>query len=164
MANISTVRGTFVFDFSNVTQGELEYNSWLKKVKEALGDRPYPTNLDLYRDLYNQDKKNAKVPFTADGAWTYQSNINEMLSKQDSFYELLKDMVGLSITINYLDYEQSDGFISNGDAVISNNNGEITFTIETETDEFNKENFLNYGCGDIYTWCELTGEAPDDFE
>lgn len=125
---------------------------------------PYPTNLDLYRDLYNQDKKNAKVPFIADGAWTYQSNINEMLSKQDSFYELIKDVTGLSITINYLDYEQSDGFISNGNAVISNNNGEITFTIETETDEFNKENFLNYGCGDIYTWCELTGEAPDDFE
>ena len=87
-----------------------------------------------------------------------------MLSKQDSFYELLKDMTGLVVTINYLDYEQSDGFISNGNVIISNNNGEITFTIETETDDFNRENFLNYGCGDIYSWCELTGETPDDFE
>lgn len=41
MANISIVRGTFVFDFNNCPQHEpSQYNDWLKKVSEVLSDPP----------------------------------------------------------------------------------------------------------------------------
>lgn len=165
MANISIVRGTFVFDFNNCPQQEpSQYNDWLKKVSEVLSDRPYPTNLDLYRDLYNTDKRNAKVPFTAEGAWVYEHNINEMIAEQDAFRALLMEISGIVVTINYIEYEQSDGFVLNGNAIINTDNGAVSVKIDTESDDFNRENFLNYGCGDIYGWCELTGESPDDFE
>ena len=165
MANISIVRGTFVFDFNNCPQQEpSQYNDWLKKVSEVLSDRPYPTNLDLYRDLYNPDKRNAKVPFTAEGAWKYENNINEIIAEQDAFRDLLMEMSGIVVTINYIEYEQSDGFVLNGNAIINTDNGTVSVKIDTESDDFNRENFLNYGCGDIYSWCELTGETPDDFE
>lgn len=165
MANISIVCGTFVFDFNNCPQQEpSQYNDWLKKVSEVLSDRPYPTNLDLYRDLYNPDKRNAKVPFTAEGAWKYENNINEIIAEQDAFRDLLMEMSGIVVTINYIEYEKSDGFVLNGNAIINTDNGTVSVKIDTESDDFNRENFLNYGCGDIYSWCELTGETPDDFE
>lgn len=87
-----------------------------------------------------------------------------MIAEQDTFRDLLMRMDGFIVTINYIEYEQSDSFILNGNAIINTDNGDVSVKIDTESDDFNRENFLNYGCGDIYSWCELTGESPDDFE
>ena len=68
---------------------------------------------------------------------------------------LLKEMDGLTISINYGDMEFAHNFIGKGCATIKVNDGDISLESEFESEEITQERFVKYGFGDEKDYQEL---------
>lgn len=162
MANVSTAKGSYTFNFSNVENvTPREVTTWIRKFMLALELQEYATICE--NSLPNRAFTNAEIKapislnFTADGHYAYKNNINWLSDIDTPAGRLLKEMKGLVITIDYLDYEIGYGFIDAGKAFINVENT-TTIVFNVVRYDLTKENFIDLAVGDEDDWKELSFE------
>ena len=150
MANVSTAKGSYTFNFSNVENvTPRKVTTWIRKFMLALELQEYATICEI--------KAPISLNFTADGHYAYKNNINSLSDIDTPAGRLLKEMKGLVITIDYLDYEIGYGFIDAGKAFINVENT-TTIVFNVVRYDLTKENFIDLAVGDEDDWKELSFE------
>lgn len=159
MANVSTAKGSYTFNFSNVEDvTPAQVKAWIRKFMLALELQEYATICE--NSLPNRAFSSAEIKapislnFTADGHYAYKNNINWLSDDGTPVGRLLKEMKGLVITIGYLDYEIGYGFIDAGKAFINVENT-TTIVFNVVRYDLTKENFIELAVGDEDDWQEF---------
>lgn len=120
MANVTDVNGSFSFDFSKTGKTEQEAIEWLARFEDVLSSLGYPTFLCFNKEENPlEEDMSVSVNFYGDGCWSYEENIKGFanLNGDEDYQNLLKEMNGLVITIEY--DETSDHFEGNGRATLT---------------------------------------------
>lgn len=159
MSNVSTAKGTYTFNFSNVENIKpAQVTTWIREFMIALEFQTYSTVFE--NSLPNRAFTGAEIKepislsFTADGCYAYKNNINELYYNDTRISCLLQKMKGLVITVDYLDYEIGYGFIDAGKIFINvYNTIDIVFNVVHY--DLTKENFISLALGDENDWREL---------
>lgn len=137
MANITDATGVFIFDFSNTGKTAQEAIDWLTRFDDALSSLGYPTYLGFNESDHEAVEKDmgASLQFSGAGRWTYEENIKVFanLDGDDDYQNLLKEMNGLTIKIEYEEY--GNDFEGNGYATITIQDGKATLDDEYFGDE-----------------------------
>lgn len=137
MANLTDVNGFFAFDFNNTGKTAQEAINWLTRFDDALSSLGYPTYLGFNESDHEAVEKDmgASLQFSGAGRWTYEENIKVFanLDGDDDYQNLLKEMNGLTIKIEYEEY--GNDFEGNGYATITIQDGKATLDGEYFGDE-----------------------------
>lgn len=159
MANVSTAKGSYTFNFSNVENATpRKVTTWIRKFMLALELQEYATICE--NSLPNRAFTGAEIKspislnFTADGHYAYKNNINWLSDSDTPVGRLLKEMKGIVITIDYLDYEMGYGFIDAGKVFINVENT-TTIVFNVVRYDLTKENFIELAVGDEDDWQEF---------
>lgn len=140
MANVTDATGVF-FDFANTGKTAQEAIDWLTRFDDALSSLGYPTYLGFNESNHEEVEKDmgASLQFSGAGRWTYETNIKVFadLDGDDDYQNLLKEMNGLTIKIEY--EEIGNDFEGNGYATITIQDGKATLDGEYFGDEFETE-------------------------
>lgn len=141
MANITDVNGTFHFNFTKTGKTAQDAIEWLTRFDDSLSNLGYPTNLGFVKDNYTEIEKDMEISlnFYGDGRWSYEENVKGFadLDGDEDYQNLLKEMNGLIITIEY--DETGDHFEGNGRATITIQDEKATLDGEFFGDEFETE-------------------------
>lgn len=173
MANTSSAFGRYHFDFSNTklkgdtpAQKELllrladalEYNEISSGEKFPL---TYATRLDLQSEQISGDEH--YISFTADGRYSYQNNL-EWFSSDDSIAETISDIDGLTISIDYTDYEFGMmQILIDGGCLIKVENGEVIIVHdEHDWEDLTPKTYFEAKCGDF--WDMVHEFSLDEFD
>ena len=146
----------FFSNVENITPAQVK--TWIHKFMLALELQEYATVCE--NSLPNRAFTSAEIKapitlnFTADGHYAYKNNINDLADSDMPIGRLLKEMKGLVITIDYLDYEIGYGFIDVGKAFINVENT-TTIVFDVVNYDLTKENFIDLAVGDEDDWQEL---------
>lgn len=128
MANVTDATGVFIFDFTNTGKTAQEVIDWLTRFDDALSSLGYPTYLGFNESDHEAVKKDmgASLQFSGAGRWTYEENIKVFanLDGDEDYQNLLKEMNGLTIKIEYEEYDND--FEGNGYATITIQDGKAT--------------------------------------
>lgn len=136
MANVSTAKGAYIFNFSNVENvSPRKVTTWIRKFMLALELQEYATICE--NSLPNRAFTSAEIKAPVG--------------------RLLQEMKGLVITIDYIDYEIGYGFIDAGKAFINVENT-TTIVFNVVNYDLTKENFIDLAVGDEDDWQELCFE------
>ena len=137
MANVTDATGVFIFDFANTGKTAQEAIDWLTRFDDALSSLGYPTYLGFNESDHEAVKKDmgASLQFSGAGRWTYEENIKAFanLDGDDDYQNLLKEMNGLTIKIEY--EEDGNDFEGNGYATITIQDGKAILDGEFFGDE-----------------------------
>ena len=159
MADLSQAQGSFTFNISKLKtkKNSFEIIEWFKRFVDDCSNRNYPTNINFSCDpFYFEGGKVFNFTFDATGKYSYESTLEEMFACDDEkMKSLLKEMDGLTISINYGDMEFAHNFIGKGCATIKVNDGDISLESEFESEEITQERFVKYGFGDEKDYQEL---------
>lgn len=157
MSNVSTAKGKYTFDFSN-TKGMTNKNltTWLRRFMLIMGNQEYATKfkskpLDI--TVRNSVDK-VTLDFTADGDYAYRHNLRQLTNKSSFLNYLLREMNGVFIYVDYVDYETGFDFIECGKSLIHVNN-KVRVDIDAVEEELTKERFIEYKAGTIDDWKNL---------
>lgn len=163
MANISFVFGSYMFNFENtkIKGDKTAQVAWLERLAKDLycmdvDGEPflltYATYLDM--DSLNQSDNEIYISFTGDGRWAYHNNISWF---ETEHADLLKELDGLQISIDYTDYEFGIMQIQpNGGALITVEGDKIKIVYdEKDWENLTPKAYLEYGCGEF---CDMVGE------
>lgn len=146
MANLTDATGVFIFDFANTGKTAQEAIDWLTRFDDALSSLGYPTYLGFNESNHEEVKQDMAVSlqFSGAGRWTYEENIKAFanLDGDDDYKNLLKEMNGLTIKIEY--EEDSNDFEGNGYATIVIQDGKAPLDGEYFCDEFETEDNEDY--------------------
>ena len=141
MSNVTDVTGVFIFDFTNTGKTAQEAIDWLTRFDDALSSLGYPTYLGFNESDHEAVEKDmgTSLQFSGAGRWTYEENIKVFanLDGDDDYQNLLKEMNGLTIKIEY--EEIGNDFEGNGYATITIQDGKATLDGEYFGDEFETE-------------------------
>lgn len=141
MANVTDATGVFIFDFTNTGKTAQEAIDWLTRFDDALSSLGYPTYLGFNESNHEEVKQDMAVSlqFSGAGRWSYEENVKGFadLDGDEDYQNLLKEMNGLIITIEY--DETGDHFEGNGRATITIQDEKATLDGEFFGDEFETE-------------------------
>lgn len=158
MANISTVNGEFFFTFKTQTKEQIK--AFVLKLSNVLSQhsngssKEYGTSLEMLDFL---DKKleecefEFSLPFNAFGKWKYANNIETFA--QGDVADVLKEMDGLEIQIEYSEYETGNGFIGEGSGIIVVKDNQVKTSCNAEYCDLTMENF-----------CDTFGLSEEDYK
>ena len=159
MADLSQAQGNFTFDISKLktNKNSFEIIEWFERFVDDCANRNYPTNINFYRDpFYFDGGKVFNFTFDATGRYSYESTLEDMFAGDDEeMKSLLKEMDGLTITINYADMEFTHNFIGKGCTTIKVNDGDISIESKFESEEITQDRFIKYDFGDAKDYKEL---------
>ena len=158
MANVTDATGVFIFDFTNTGKTAQEAIDWLTRFDDALSSLGYPTYLGFDESNHEEVKKDmgASLQFSGAGRWTYEENIKAFanLDGDDDYQNLLKEMNGLTIKIEY--EEDGNDFEGNGYATITIQDGKATLDGEYFGDELSHND-------DYDDWDDEFDDDDDDW-
>ena len=141
MANVTDATGVFIFDFTNTGKTAQEAIDWLTRFDDALSSLGYPTYLGFNESNHEEVKQDMAVSlqFSGAGRWSYEENVKGFadLDGDEDYQNLLKEMNGLIITIEY--DETGDHFEGNGRATITIQDEKAILDGEFFGDEFETE-------------------------
>lgn len=170
MANISSVFGSYVFNFEHtkLSGNQTAQAEWLENLAELL-QFTYTANGELIEVVYatrfeidciSQSNNETTVPFTADGRWSYTNNISWFESQAD-INSLLLELDGLQIHIDYVDYEFGMmQILPNGDVSIQVTNNQVVITDNNDGwQDLTPKSYLDSACGDF---CDMLSEFSLD--
>ena len=146
MANVTDATGVFIFDFANTGKTAQEVIDWLTRFDDALSNLGYPTYLGFNESNHEEVKQDMAVSLQFSGAvrWTYEENIKAFanLDGDDDYQNLLKEMNGLTIKIEY--EEDGNDFEGNGYVTIVIQDEKALLDGEYFGDEFETEDNEDY--------------------
>ena len=159
MADLSQAQGNFTFDISQLktNKNSFEIIEWFKRFVDDCANRNYPTNINFSCDpFYFDGSKIFNFTFDATGRYSYESTLEDMFTGDDEeMKSLLKEMNGLTITINYSDMEFAHNFIGSGSTTIKVHNDNIILKGQFMGEEITQEGFIKYGFGDADDYQDL---------
>ena len=146
MANVTDATSVFIFDFANTGKTAQEVIDWLTRFDDALSNLGYPTYLGFNESNHEEVKQDMAVSlqFSGAGRWTYEENIKAFanLDGDDDYQNLLKEMNGLTIKIEY--EEDGNDFEGNGYVTIVIQDEKALLDGEYFGDEFETEDNEDY--------------------
>ena len=160
MANISEVKGSYTFDFTNVKATDEEKISWIQNdLSKTIDGKKvvYSTTFHHLDDLNSNDPSlkneqgvinNVELGFYGCGRWTYLNNVNFFAECEECRNSILK-MEGLKITIDFIEFDFGAMFIREASCKVTVKDGQVIIEkLSQEDAELNEDNFCSYGFGD----------------
>lgn len=167
MANPSTASGDYTFDFSNVKGATAEKKAdWFKRLTEQLGGGEYDTifftNICEDTELLNSDE--FSLSFSGTGSWNYDRNIG-WYETEPEIKNIMLEMVGLKIEIDYVDYEVGCDFICKSSAKLEVKNDKVEIDIDCiEGHSFNYQAWSEFDIGSRDEYLDEIGFADYIYE
>lgn len=165
MANISDVQGTYTFNFKNVkSKTDEEKISWIKELAELMGNVGYNTSFEDAKRLTPSSIEDNEVTlsFSASGRWTYRNNIAWFEDGWEELTDLVEQMEGVVIYIDYNEYETGCMFVASGEFTVEvKDNKVLVEQCSLEEDELNKETFVSWGFGSANEYDEMFGDSEE---